>query len=179
MSKCPKFYSKMDSPMKSIPDDVRLDLQDKYEKVNKLLNEDSKLDPPNDPYRSKYKAQGLLNEMKTMITYHMDDLPSDDPERPKIHAMLGAVLLNMGVTSLDVEELSTGEEQLNNCINTLEEFSMQPFCIIFSLTALNQLGVLWSERDNPQKSLKILEKSEKMFHVSLLKQRDAQNLLSP
>lgn len=155
----------MDSPMKNIPPDVRLDLQDKYEKVNKLLNEESKRDPPNDPYRSKYKAQGLLNEMKTMITYHMDDLPSDDPERPRIHAMLGAVLLNMGVTSLDVEELSTGEEQLNNCINTLEEFSMQPFCIIFVLTALNQLGVLWSERDDPKKSLKILEKAEKLFHV--------------
>jgi KIF-binding protein len=155
----------MDSPMKNIPIDVRLELQDKYEKVNKLLNEDSKLDPPTDPYRSKYKAQGLLNEMKTMITYHMDDLPSDDPERPRIHAMLGAVLLNMGVTSLDVEELSTGEEQLNNCINTLEEFSMQPFCIIFVLTALNQLGVLWSERENPKKSLQLLEKAEKMFHV--------------
>jgi KIF-binding protein len=61
--------------MKNMPNDVRLELQDKYEKVNKLLNEDSKLDPPTDPYRSKYKAQGLLNEMKTMILNDLESTP--------------------------------------------------------------------------------------------------------
>jgi len=155
----------MDSPMKNIPPDVQMELQDKYEKVNKLLNEESKRDPPNDPYRSKYKAQGILNEMKTMLTYHMDDLPSDDAERPKIHAMLGSVLLNMGVTSLDVEELSSGEEQLTNCLGVMEEFSMHPICIVFVLNALNQLGVLWSERDDPKKSRCYLERAEKLFTV--------------
>jgi hypothetical protein len=155
----------IDSPMRCIPPDVRLELQDKYEKINKLLNEENKFDPPSEPYRSKYKAQALLNEMKTMITYHMDDLPSDDPEKPKIHAMLGSVLLNLGVTSLDVEELSTGEEQLINCINTMEEFSLNPLCIIFVLNALNQLGCLWSERDNPKKSLAFLGRAEQLYKV--------------
>ncbi|XP_059477550.1 KIF-binding protein [Neocloeon triangulifer] len=169
----------MNSPMKNIPLDVQLELQDMYEKVEKLLNVDSKLDPPVEPYRSKYKAQAILNDMKTMITYHMDDLASDDPERPLIHAMLGSVLLTAGTTSLDVEEFSTGEEQLTNCINTLEEFSLHPTCIIFVLNALNQLGVLWSERDNPKKSLQFLEKSEKLYKDFVCNNQAAVKIVSP
>ncbi|CAB3366462.1 Hypothetical predicted protein [Cloeon dipterum] len=169
----------MESPLKNIPMDVQLELQDKFEKVSKLLNEESKLDPPNNPYRSKYKAQTILNEMKTLITYHMDDLASDDAERPRIHAMLGSVLLNLGVTSLDVEELSTGEEQLNNCIDTMEEFRLHPLCIIFVLNALNQLGILWSERDDPKRSLELLGLAEQTYKDFKADQQGASKAVSP
>lgn len=43
------------------------DLEEKYAKVKKLIEEDSKLDPENDPYLSKYSARLLLIGMKANI----------------------------------------------------------------------------------------------------------------
>lgn len=40
-----------------------VDLQEKYERVRKLIKEDSKLDPESEPYKSKYNGRELLLEM--------------------------------------------------------------------------------------------------------------------
>lgn len=44
-----------------------VDLQEKYNKVIKLIEEDSKLDPENEPYLSKYSGRQILIGMKANI----------------------------------------------------------------------------------------------------------------
>lgn len=56
------------------------DLQEKYAKVKKLIEEDSKLDPENDPYLSKYSARQLLIGMKANIENLQRSLERDTPE---------------------------------------------------------------------------------------------------
>ncbi|KDR21661.1 KIF1-binding protein-like protein [Zootermopsis nevadensis] len=77
--------------------------------------------------------------------------------------MLGVVSLNLGLVSIDTEELSTGEEQLMNCIDSLNDDALKPEVILILITALNQLGILWSERGDPEKSREYLEKAEKLY----------------
>lgn len=44
-----------------------VDLQEKYDKVVKLIKEDSKLDPETEPFLSKYSAKQILIGMKANI----------------------------------------------------------------------------------------------------------------
>lgn len=147
----------------TVPKEILVDLQEKYDKVRKLLDEDSKRDPVTEPYRSKYAASGILNDMKSILVRLLDDVNSDDEHYLKYKAMLGVVSLNLGLISIDTEELSTGEEQLSNCVDSLFEDSLKPEVILILLTALNQLGILWSERADPEKAKEYLERAEKLY----------------
>ena len=51
----------------TITKEVFVDLQEKYEKFKKLIDEDSKLDPISEPYLSKYSARQILIGMKANI----------------------------------------------------------------------------------------------------------------
>lgn len=139
------------------------DLEEKYEKVRKLLEEDSKRDPETDPYRSKYLARAVLKDMKCVLDKILDDVSPDCQDYVRYKAMLGAVNLNLGTIALDTEEYSTGEEHLTNCVDGLSEYSVKPECIIVVLTALNQLGILWSQRDDAKTSQGYLEKAELLY----------------
>jgi tetratricopeptide (TPR) repeat protein len=139
-------------------EEVLVDLQEKYDKVRKLLDEDSKRDPASEPYKSKYAASVILTDMKSILVKLLED-----SNCLKFRAMLGVVSLNLGLISVDTEELSTGEEQLMNCVDNLRDDSLKPEVILILMTALNQLGVLWSERADPQKSKEYLEKAENLY----------------
>lgn len=51
----------------TITKEAFVDLQEKYAKVIKLIEEDSKFDPENEPYLSKYSARQILIGMKANI----------------------------------------------------------------------------------------------------------------
>ncbi|GLH13242.1 KIF1-binding protein [Gryllus bimaculatus] len=149
--------------MNSKDNEVFKDLEEKYEKVRKLLEEDAKRDPETEPYRSKYLASSLLKDMKCILDKVLDDVNAECQDYLRYKAMLGAVNLNLGIIAVDTEELSTGEEHLTNCVDGLSEYSTKQECIIVTLTALNQLGILWSQRDDPKKSQAYLEKAEVLY----------------
>jgi tetratricopeptide (TPR) repeat protein len=139
-------------------EEVLVDLQEKYDKVRKLLDEDSKRDPASEPYRSKYAASGILTDMKSILVKLLESSGC-----LKYKAMLGVVSLNLGLISIDTEELSTGEEQLTNCVDSIYDDALKPEIILILMTALNQLGILWSERGNPEKAKEYLDKAEKLY----------------
>lgn len=139
-----------------------VDLQEKYEKVKKLIEEDSKLDPENEPYLSKYAARQLLINMKANLEKLLDQA-SEPTNKEKLTAMLGIVWFYLGMISVDTEELATGETQLNKSISLVEEHCMKREFVLIMLNALNQLGILWSNRDNVQKSKEYLERAQKLY----------------
>lgn len=138
--------------MSAVSEDILIDLREKGEKVQKLLEEESKFDPDTEPYKSKYAARKILSDMKSCLTNLKDSIRSSDHQFLHVEAMHGAVLLLLGSVALDTEELATGEEHLMNCLNNLEDKSMSPNTVLVVLKALNQLGLLWSERGDGDKS---------------------------
>lgn len=138
--------------------EILVELQEKYDKVRKLVDEDSKNDPASEPYRSKYAASAILTDMKSILVKLLEDSSC-----LKFKAMLGVVSLNLGLIASDTEELSTGEEQLTNCVDSLYDDALKPEVILILMTALNQLGILWSERADPQKAKEYLDKAEKLY----------------
>lgn len=141
--------------------EVFVDLQEKFEKVKKLIEEDSKTDPPDEPYKSKYAAKNLLIGMRNSIERLRD---SSIPEsKVLVESMLGTVWLHLGIISIDTEELSNGESHLNSSLAIVEHDPTEPYFVSISLNALNHLGILWSNRDDAEKSRHYLERSLKLY----------------
>lgn len=129
-------------------------LRERYEKARRLYEEQSRLDPEDEPHASRYAARRELHALQAAL----EPLPRDN-FRPQ----LGAVLLMLGRIDLDTEELSEGENHLTACIKLLEGYERQPQTVLVALNALNQLGILWSHRESVQDSKKYLEEAELIF----------------
>ncbi|KAF5296963.1 hypothetical protein FQR65_LT10115 [Abscondita terminalis] len=138
------------------------DLQEKYEKVKKLIEEDSKLDPANEPYLSKYNAKQLLIGMKANIENLLRSQTPNTKEHIKLTAMLGTTLLYLGRISIETEELSLGEKHLKKCLDVITPYEMEPEVILVTLNLLNEFGYYWSERE-PEQSKGYLEKAKEMY----------------
>ena len=48
-------------------------LQDIYEKARRLYEENGKSDPPSEPFKSKYAAQGIFEDLKAVLTGILDN----------------------------------------------------------------------------------------------------------
>lgn len=119
---------------------------EKFTNAQKLTEVESRNDPDNDPFRSKYKARELLREIYCSLKSFeagegeeesVDQRPTQQPLDGQKEdglargvggdsaaglraAKLGAVEYYLGVNHVDTEELSAGEEHLTNCMKLLE-----------------------------------------------------------
>ncbi|XP_018571716.1 KIF1-binding protein homolog [Anoplophora glabripennis] len=146
----------------TITKEAFVDLQEKYTKVMKLLEEDSKLDPETEPFLSKYSARQILIGMKANIENLIRNQSTDGQDNVKITAMLGVIYLYLGMVAIDTEEISTGERHLEKCKETIEKHQEKPEMILLTLNMYNQFGILWSQRE-PEKSKVYLEKAEQLY----------------
>lgn len=139
---------------------LMIQLKKKYLEVLKLLNEESKNDPESEPYKSKYAATEILKSMEKILSNAYDN--TDFPEN-KIDSMLGVIYLNLGIIALETEELKQGEDYLMNAVEVLNKDRVRSDTILTMISTLNQLGILWSKRDQINSAREFLEKAEKIF----------------
>lgn len=119
---------------------------EKFTNAQNLTEVESRNDPENDPFRSKYKARELLREIYCSLKSFEagegeeeggDQQPTEQPvDGQRVDglaqsfsgdspaglraAKLGAVEYYLGVNHVDTEELSAGQEHLTNCMKLLE-----------------------------------------------------------
>ncbi|CAG9762454.1 unnamed protein product [Ceutorhynchus assimilis] len=139
-----------------------VDLEEKYQKVIKLLLEDSKSDPENEPFLSKYSARQILIGMKANLENLMRIQSSGGPESIKLNAMYGTVHLYLGMVAIDTEEITVGEKHLDKCQEIIKDIQSLPDVVLIALNMYNQFGILWSQRE-PEKSKIFLEKAEQLY----------------
>ncbi|KAI5642723.1 KIF1-binding protein [Phthorimaea operculella] len=139
------------------------DFKENYGKVRKLLDEESKNDPENEPYLSKYKAREILKTMRDSLQQVMSSESSLD--KTKLEAMLGVVLLNMGIIDMETEELTNCEHHLTEAENLLSSNATTPEIVITAINVYNNLGLLWSTREDPEKAKTFLIKSKDLYET--------------
>lgn len=122
---------------------------DKFNVAQNLTDVESRNDPENDPFRSKYKARELLREIYCSLKSFdagegeedsgesAEQGPTEEPVDGQREdgfgrghsgdsaaglraAKLAAVEYYLGVNHVDTEELSAGQEHLMNCMKLLE-----------------------------------------------------------
>ncbi|KAI1894604.1 hypothetical protein AGOR_G00117480 [Albula goreensis] len=162
---------------------------DKFRRAQNLSEIESRKDPENDPFRSKYNARELLKEiysdLKNFDTGENDDNESDQPISEQLpdraegecsgnryagdspaglrSAKLGVIEYYLGVNHVETEELSAGEEHLMNCIKLLDKCNISQENVSVFIQARNQLGILWASRDEIEKAQGFLESAESMY----------------
>lgn len=137
-------------------------LQEQFDKAVHLLEEESKQDPESEPYKSKYAARELFTSIKSDLKriQEEEECENENNDPSKLKFLLAALDHYIGVVSIDTEELATGEEHLTACLDNLRGSEMRPECVLTALSSMNLLGVLYSKRDEPEKSRTFLERAE-------------------
>uniref|UniRef100_A0AAQ5YL07 KIF-binding protein n=1 Tax=Amphiprion ocellaris TaxID=80972 RepID=A0AAQ5YL07_AMPOC len=164
---------------------------DKFNNAQNLTEVESRNDPENDPFRSKYKARELLREIYCSLkSFEADEgeeesggesgeqrpteqpvdgqredgqgISGDSPAGMRA-AKLGAVEYYLGVNHVDTEELSAGQEHLMNCMKLLERCRVSSENVSLFIHVRNQLGILWAGRDETEMAQGFLETAESIY----------------
>ncbi|KAG7482523.1 KIF1-binding protein [Solea senegalensis] len=179
--------------MASINSDEWRAICDKFTNAQNLTEVESRNDPENEPFRSKYKARELLREiyssLKCFNAGEGDEESREEStvQRPPVEpvdgqredecgqdvsgdsaaglraAKLGAVEYYLGVNHVDTEELSAGQEHLMNCMKLLERCSVSSENVSLFIHVRNQLGILWASRDETETAQGFLETAEAIY----------------
>lgn len=139
------------------------DFKENYGKVRKLLDEDSKNDPENEPYLSKYKAREILMNMCESLKKILNS--ESDVDTIKLHAMLGAVLLNIGIVDMETEELTASEKVLTEAVDLLSPNASKPEIVTTLINIYNNIGILWSNRDEPGRAKGFLLQAKELYET--------------
>ncbi|XP_077997305.1 KIF-binding protein-like [Glandiceps talaboti] len=131
-----------------------------YEKAMKLI-EESKNDPETEPYKSKYAAREILEELKTKIQSYVND--NEQNEDSCTQFIVNALEYQLGVNYMETEETSSGEEHFSKVLSALENDKLNEMGVSIVLSTYNQLGILWSARNDYQKALHYLQESERLY----------------
>lgn len=141
------------------------DLKEQYEKAEKLIDEESKNDPPTEPFKSHYIAKDILVEMQNNIKNVMNDLQSDDNASAlEIYKfILGHIVIDLGKICVFTEEITPGEKYLQQGINLLSDYRQHPSAVCPYVHGLNQIGILWSNRGEVKKAKEFLVQAEEIY----------------
>jgi hypothetical protein len=143
-----------------ISEAVKVELKEKYIAIRKLIDEDSKNDLETEPYKSKYAAIDILKNMLNLLLNSIDNAKQQEDE---VTSMLACVYLLLGILFMDTKELNNGQDYLNKCIDVLNKIKLKSNIFLIKISALNQLGILWSELDQNPKAREYFELAEKEF----------------
>ncbi|XP_050740456.1 KIF-binding protein-like isoform X1 [Eriocheir sinensis] len=101
-------------------------VEDQYQKAWQLCQGESHNDPDSEPYKSKYAAREIFEELKSRLSNQLDEDDVDDESSSfseegvdgvgLTRARMAAVVYHLGVIAVETEEFSTGEEYLNNAL---------------------------------------------------------------
>lgn len=128
-----------------------------YERVRILVDVESASDPPTEPYKSKYEARRILKEL-------LEDLNRVEYNAPQKDLIRAAAKFELGAIATDTEEVSLGQEYLEECLRTVgEEHYEEPACCLIVVAALNQLGIVHVRRGDSAKALEYLKKAESIY----------------
>lgn len=141
------------------------DLKEKYEKAEKLMKEESKNNPPTEPYKSHYLAKDILIELKNNVKNTLQGIETSDSgtARETYTFILSIVTIELGHLLTTCEEITEAENYLQQGLDLLIDYRLHPSGVSAYILALNQIGALWSNRNDYPKAKEYLLKAEETY----------------
>ncbi|XP_011159275.2 KIF-binding protein [Solenopsis invicta] len=129
-------------------------VKEKYQEVQKLLNErEAKVDP-NKLYEKKTKALEILMEILEALTHCKETLCT---------VAAAITHLNIGILQADMEATGLATECFKKCIDLLEESKLSPEGILPAISANNQLGLIYAQRSSYEEAKNFLKQAESLY----------------
>ena len=152
-------------------------------KARELSEVQSKQDPETNPYKSKYEARKIIKDALADIEEQVNvvdldeidvgDEACDEDQNSEEHSlrmgvttriMLGALEYELGINFIETEEVTTGEEHLESSLNYLAGGDgLSPLKVSLLIAIKCQIGIVWSNRSDHNKSLGYFQEAEKLF----------------
>lgn len=128
-------------------------------KALQLIEEESPEDPEDDPHRSLMAARGLLMVVQEAI----DGCPEELQALEQFSIVTAAVSLLLGTNYIATEETAEGAKALECSHKLLSTGECKKLAGIPTITLLNQLGCVYSEREDFEGSLKLLKEAKELY----------------
>lgn len=145
-----------------------IELKEKYEQTEILVTEKSKHDPETEPYKSHYEAKDILLELAQTIKNHIKQENADGTSEANdqtIQFILARVIVDLGKVHNFVDELTAGEQYLNEALELVKGYETHPSAICSVLSALNESGILWMNRGETEKAKSYLTDAETFYNT--------------
>ena len=122
-------------------------------------------DPTEEPFKSKYAAERALKSLASTLT---DDRVAEiaGPDEPIVEALLdlrARLAHRRGVIAVETEDPAKAEGLLEDAVTWLGARSGAPECVHALLDSCNQLGVVWTNRSDPEKAMPHLERAMRVY----------------
>lgn len=140
-------------------------LQEDFLRVSHLTAEESKGDPPEEPYKSLYAARELLSGIKAKL----GSCPEPLQQLKDYRILCSSLQLQIAFNYQSTEEMSTAEQALEASLRLLDGIPDKVKTAMVSMQAYNQLGILWGNRGEQQKALEYLLKAKAVYesHIAM------------
>ncbi|KAH8282818.1 hypothetical protein KR054_010070 [Drosophila jambulina] len=169
-----------------IPKEILSDYKELYEKANRLVEEESRNDPPTDPFRSHYKARDVLVDLKKQLDDQLVSVQASEEDGGDddlcYRSLLAFVCRDLGRIFVYTEEQSKGEEFLNRCLELVTPLKQRPEAIIPYIGTINEVSIVLAAKEEYKQGLDLLllaEKSYEEFKASGLEPLAIQDIFSP
>ena len=131
----------------------------RFKEAMDLSKEKSKSDPETEPYQSKYAAREILLTIKNKF----NSFNIDESQDLRLKSVQSVIDYELGLNYIETDEIHTGERLITSIYEEFEEYQLKPeFCTVI-VKCLQQLGMLWNERGDFEKSLSYFNKAEKLY----------------
>lgn len=133
---------------------VPASIKERYLKVRKILNEQT-ANNSSDFTEATNILKDIIEELNVKVTSTV--------ESKNETVMLAITCLNLGIVYIDSEETKAAEEQFITCTDLLKGRELEPGNILPTISALNQLGILYAQWSDPAKAKVSLQKAEELY----------------
>ncbi|XP_053665390.1 KIF-binding protein [Anopheles marshallii] len=138
------------------------DIREEYEKAHRYIDEESKNDPPTEPFRSHYIARDILNSALRKVRTLSEALDTQSDVATTVRCIHGNILKDIAKITIFVEE-PRGEELLKEALELIEADCEKEPAINVRIEILNQLGIMACNQSNFAESKQYLEQAKDIY----------------
>ena len=123
-----------------------------YQKAKDLIDNQSKLDPPTRPFKSKYEGQEILRAMLDELS--VIDYEDDDDTLHQVNMLKFVLKFELGAVAVETEEMGQGKQLLESAKSFLDDiFPKAIGMIIFNQSVNNLLSFVLCSFDEHKQAL--------------------------
>ncbi|XP_058058801.1 KIF-binding protein [Anopheles bellator] len=138
------------------------DIKEDYEKAHRLIDEDSRNDPPTEPFRSHYVARDVLNGALRKVKTLTEKLDPTAEAATTVRCIHANILKDIAKITVFVEE-PHGETLLNEALLLIETDRGKEPAINVHIEVLNQLGIMSCNSSNFKDSAQHLNQAKDLY----------------
>uniref|UniRef100_A0A182P952 KIF-binding protein n=1 Tax=Anopheles epiroticus TaxID=199890 RepID=A0A182P952_9DIPT len=138
------------------------DIREDYEKAHRYIDEESKNDPPTEPFRSHYTARDILNSALRKVKTLAEALDPASEVATTVRCIHANILKDIAKITIFVEE-PRGEVLLKEALELIEQDRGKEPTINVHIEILNQLGIMACNLSNFAESKQYLDQAKDIY----------------